>query len=168
MTGLALTLTYDDLGIRLAMDGLAALGHNLRPLMTDIGSELESSTLERFDTGTSPDGEAWVPPLRVKLKGGQTLVDSGAYRQSFQAYPEDEALEVGSADMRAAALNFGATITAKTSGGLSFTLANGEHRIVQSVKIPARPVVGLSVEDRVVVQSLAEDAIIAAFDASVG
>lgn len=152
-----MTITWDDLGIRRAMDGLGALKADLKAeVMTPVAVALESSTIERFDTGLAPDGEAWKPSYRATLDGGKTLVISGSYRDSFHGDAEDDAVEVGSADIRAPILNFGGTITAKGGGGLSFMLADGQHRIVQSVFIPARPVVGLSDLDRLAVVDIAE------------
>lgn len=155
---LNLTLTYDDLGVRAAADGLRDMGANLRTeLFVPIGAALESTTIERFDTGVSPDGEAWVPSLRAKLTGGKTLQDKGHLRDSFHYEAEDGAVEIGSAHISAAAHQFGATITGPN--GLAFKLADGGFRKMASVTLPARPMVGLSVEDGAIVIDLGEAAL---------
>lgn len=156
----ALNISFEDLAIRQAADGLIALDRNLRgELLAPIGSALEFSTVERFDTNVGPDGQAWAPSYRALLQGGRTLANRGHLRDSIHFVLEDEAVEIGTADMRAGVHQFGATITAKSGGGLSFRLADGAHRVVQSVTIPARPFLGLSATDRGVVVQLAEDAL---------
>lgn len=163
-----LTLTYDDLGVRRAADGLAALGANLQAeLMAPIGALLESTTLERFDTNIGPDGEAWEPSLRATIVGGPTLVDKGHLRDSIHYELEADAVEIGSAHISAAVHNFGAVIHAKTSAGLNFTLADGLGVSVDSVTIPERPFIGLSAEDADLVVGLGEAGLTRALEASV-
>lgn len=161
MSGFGLNLTFDDLGITQRMDRLANLGGpTLRSeVLEPIGATLEATTLERFDTGIGPDGEAWEPSLRVKLFGGQTLVETGILRDSYHYEVETSAVEIGSADIRAAIHQFGGFIYAKSAGGLSFTLADGLGVNVDRVEMPERPVVGLSIEDRGLVEGIAGDAL---------
>lgn len=163
-----MTLTYDDLGVRRAADGLIALGANLRSeLFVPVAVYLESTTLERFDTGVGPDGQAWKLSLRAVTQGGKTLLDKGHLRDSFHGEAEDNAAEVGSAHVSAAAHHFGAVITGKGGGPLTFRLADGSFRSVRSVTLPARPMVGLSVEDADQVVELAEGALTRAVGAGV-
>lgn len=160
MSGLGLTLTYDDLGVRRAMEGLASVKADLAAeVLTPIGAQLEATTVDRFDSGAGPDGESWVPSLRARLEGGRTLVQFGLLRDSIHFVLDGDAVEIGSADVRAPIHQFGGTITAKTSGGLSFSLADGSHRVVQSVSMPARPFIGLSAEDGRLVETIAADAL---------
>ena len=164
MSGFGLTLTYDDLGVRRAMDRLAGLGARLKPeVMEPIGATLEATTLERFDTGTGPDGQAWEPSLRALITGGKTLVHTGILRDSIHYVADDDSVEIGSADIRAPVHQFGATIHAKTSAGLNFTLADGLGVTVDSVTMPERPFVGLSTEDGQLVIGIAEDALVRVF-----
>lgn len=158
MSGLGLTLTYDDLGVRAAADRLRDLGANLRSeLFAPIGTELMSSTRARFDTGVGPDGEAWVPSLRAKMTGGKTLVKEGDLLDSIDGLVEDDAVEISTVWPYAAAHQFGATITGPN--GLAFRLADGGFRRVTSVTLPARPFLGLSPEDVDVIVDLAERAL---------
>lgn len=161
MSGFGLSLTYDDLGIRQAMDRLGSLsGPVLRSeVLEPIGATLEATTLERFDTNIGPDGEAWEPSLRATITGGRTLVKTGILRDSIHYVIDGDAVEVGSADIRAPIHQFGGVIHAKTSAGLNFTLADGLGVTVDSVTMPERPFVGLSIEDRDLVVGLAEAAL---------
>lgn len=154
------TLTYDDLGLRRAADGLAALGRDLgAEVLTPIGALLESTTVERFDTNVGPDGQAWEPSYRARISGGRTLVDKGHLRDSIHYVVEAAAVEIGSAHETAAVHQFGAVIHAKTGAGLNFTLADGLRVTVDTVQIPERPFVGLSAEDGELVEGVGVDAL---------
>lgn len=156
----ALNISFDDLQIRSAADGLIALDRKLdEELLTPIGAHLEATTMERFETNLAPDGTPWLPSLRAKLTGTRTLVEEGNLRSHIYHVVSANAVEVGSPDVYSAVHQFGATISAKTSGGLSFRLADGAHRVVQSVEIPARPFLGLSTDDTGMIVRLSEDAL---------
>ncbi len=160
MSGMGLTLTYDDLGVRQAFDRLTQLGADLRSaLFAPVGMALESTTVERFDTNVGPDGEAWEPSLRATVTGGKTLVDKGHLRDSIHSVAEDDAVEIGSADIRAAVHQFGAVIHAKTGAGLNFMLADGLRVTVDTVTVPERPFIGLSTDDAGLVVEIAKDAV---------
>lgn len=154
-----LNITLDDTQAAAAFAGLIALGADLRAeVFAPIGVALEATTLQRFDSGTGPDGEAWVPSLRARVQGGKTLVDLGHLRDSIHSRPEDHAVEIGTAHKAAAIHQFGGVITAK-SGALRFALADGGFATVKSVSMPARPFVGLSAEDGRIVEGIAADAL---------
>lgn len=155
-----LSLTWDDLGIRRLADGLVALHADMRTeVLAPVGAALESTTIERFDTNIGPDGQAWEPSFRASITGGRTLVDKGHLRDSVHHIVEDDAVEIGSAHISAGVHQFGATIHAKTSAGLNFTLADGLGVTVDTVTIPERPFVGLSIEDGTIVVGIAEGAL---------
>lgn len=157
---LGLNLTYDDLGVRRAVAGIQAVGGNLRSeIFAPIGMALEATTVERFETNVGPDGQAWEPSLRATITGGRTLVDKGHLRDSIHSVAEDDAVEIGTADMRAAVHQFGATIHAKTGAGLNFMLADGLGVTVDTVTIPERPFLGLSTDDAGMVVEIAHDAL---------
>lgn len=156
----ALNISFDDLQIRTAADGLIALDQNLQTeLLAPIGGALEASTVERFETSLGPDGQPWEPSLRAKITGGKTLAHHGHLRDSIHFVLEEGAVEIGSADIRAGVHQFGATIHAKTGAGLNFTLADGLRVTVDTVTIPERPFLGLSSDDRGEVIQLGEDAL---------
>ncbi|PZO05459.1 MAG: hypothetical protein DCF29_08135 [Alphaproteobacteria bacterium] len=165
MSGFSLTLSYDDLDIRATMTRLRILGADLREeVLTPVGATLEATTVERFDTNVGPDGEAWEPSLRASITGGRTLVERGHLRDSIHYVLEDDAVEIGSADIRAGVHQFGAVIHAKTSAGLNFTLADGLGVTVDSVQMPERPFVGLSAEDGQLVIGIGQAALARALE----
>lgn len=152
-------ITLDDTHAATAFAALVELGADLRSeVFAPIGVALEATTMERFDSGTGPDGEAWVPSLRVQVQGGKTLVDHGHLRDSIHSIPENNAVEIGSAHISAGIHQFGGVISAK-GGALRFRLADGGFATVKSVTIPARPFVGLSSEDGRIVEGIAAGAL---------
>lgn len=151
MSGVAFTISLDDLQVRGGVAGIRRALTDRRPMLADIGAEIETSTLERFETNIAPDGSAWPQSLHSKVSGKPTLVRDGTLRDSVNFRVDgNDAVEIGAggaASEYAAVHQVGATITAK-GGALHFTLATGARVTVQSVKIPARPYLGLSAADR--------------------
>lgn len=160
MSGVAIRLSFSDLGALGSLKAVQETLGDLRPVLEDIGSELESSTVERFQTNVSPDGVAWPQSLRARESGGRTLVQSTALRDSVN-YRVDgsNAVEVGAGGIArdyAAIHQFGGTITAKGKA-LRFRLASGQFVTVRSVRIPARPYLGLSAADRKAIPEIAQE-----------
>lgn len=136
------------------------------PLMDSIGLYLESSTIDRFDDETAPDGSKWSQSIRAKEEGGKTLTDQGAnggLKGSIGYIAGNDQVEWGSNLIYAGVHQRGATITAKGPGGLKFQLPGGlGFRNPMSVTIPARPYLGINADDEFQIIGLAEDYIAAA------
>nr|WP_276608546.1 phage virion morphogenesis protein [Caulobacter sp. SLTY] len=151
-----------------ALDGLLArLGHKL-PLMRALGAYLRSSTRERFETQTAPDGSRWKPSIRAQLGGGVTLVDHGILRDSFIDSAGEDFARVGTSDVRAGTFQFGRTKDEPVAAH-SRTIRQAFGRPLASAvtvqvqahtrnpNIVARPMVGVSIEDREEIVGLASD-----------
>lgn len=126
---------------------LAARFGDLSPLMRGIAAYLRTSTVRRFETNVGPDGVAWKPSLRVRLYGGQTLVQRGLLRDSIIDDSGRDFAAVGTNDPRAAAHQFGVTIRPRNARNLAFNLPGVGFRMVKSVTLPPRPFIGLSTGD---------------------
>ena len=135
-----------------AFSRLAALGGQMRPVMTSIGTAVRDSTKHRFETGIGSLGLPW----KKSAGPGKTLVDTGRLRNSITFAATDTAATIGTNVRYAAIHQFGGTITAKTSKGLRFKGSNGWAN-VQSVVIPARPYLGLEAEDRAGILGIVTD-----------
>lgn len=147
-----------DRAFEAALDGLIAGFDNLEPLTERFGVYLESSTIERFDTETAPDGSAWDQSIRAKEEGGQTLTDSSQLRSSIHAEPANGSVRWGSNKIYARMMNDGGTIRAKGGGKLTFQLPGGlGFRSVDEVTIPARPFLGINAEDEAELLTLTEE-----------
>ena len=164
------------LELRLRGDGAfeAALGgllrgfDNLEPLLESFGVSLESSTIERFDTETAPDGSAWQQSIRAKEEGGQTLTDSAQLRSSIHSEASNGSVRWGSNKIYARIHNegFDKTVTVGSHsrtitqafgralpGGLVVQVASFER----AMKMPARPFLGISAEDEAELVALTEE-----------
>jgi phage gpG-like protein len=147
-----------DRAFEAALGGLVAGFDNLEPLAEIFGVYLESSTIERFETETAPDGSTWDKSIRAKETGGQTLTDSSRLRSSIHAEPANGSVRWGSNKIYARMMNDGGTIRAKGGGRLTFKLPGGlGFRSMKEVTIPARPFLGINAEDEAELIALAED-----------
>jgi len=131
---------------------------NFTALHKEIGEYLVSSTQERFDTGTAPDGTRWPPSLRARSEGGQTLRDTNILRNSIDYADRPDRVEVGTNDRRAPVHQFGATIRPKRAKHLRFKVA-GRWARKKEVEIPARPFLGISPDDEKEIEKIIRDAL---------
>lgn len=75
------------------------LNGDLTPLMSAIGSVLESSTRQRFADKKDPSGVAWavLMPSTIKAKNGRStiLVDSGDLIRSITFHASNDSVVIG-------------------------------------------------------------------------
>lgn len=118
-------------------------------LMHNIGSVLEHNTKQRINTGIGTDDKPWQKSWRAKLQGGTTLRDTSRLYNSIKYTVLDggKRVVVGTNVFYAPVLHFGATIRAKTGKYLKFKTTMGGWAQIQSVIIPPRPFLGMSVDD---------------------
>jgi phage gpG-like protein len=152
----------------IALGGIVSAFDNTEPLAEIFGGYLESSTIERFETETAPDGTAWTKSIRAKEEGGQTLTDSSQLRSSIHAEPANGSVRWGSNKIYARIHNegFDGTVTVgahsrtmtqafgrQLPGGLTVQVASFER----SMKMPKRTYLGINAEDEAELIALAED-----------
>jgi phage virion morphogenesis protein len=154
MAGVSVTLELNGLDqAEAVLAELLRRGESLRPLMTDIGEYLRSSTLLRFEREVSPTGVPWLATHR----GESILKDTGRLRQSITYVAGDDQVEVGTNVIYAATHQFGATIHAKNAPYLVFRTPGGGFARKKQVTIPARPFLGVSEADEAAIVDLAHD-----------
>lgn len=113
-------------------------------LHENIGEVLISTTHERFRNGRAPNGSKW----KRGLKGtGQTLVQSRLLINSVTKRFSREGVEVGTNIKYARIHQKGGTIRAKKAKFLRFKVGS-RWAMKKSVKIPARPFIGISADDK--------------------
>lgn len=155
MAGASFELSLqEDLAAR--FDRLAGMTGDLTPLMDEIGSALVQSTQLRFETGTAPDGSRWLPSARAEAEGGQTLVKDGHLKDSISHNADADGVEWGSSRKYAAIHQYGGDILPKSGKALVFQAGSGVV-FARKVTMPARPYLGLSVEDEQEIEAIAED-----------
>ncbi len=118
-------------------------------LMHNIGSILEHNTKQRINTGIGTDDKPWQKSWRAKLQGGTTLRDTSRLYNSIKYTVLDggKRVIVGTNVFYAPVMHFGATIRAKGGKYLKFKTTMGGWAQIQSVIIPPRPFLGMSVDD---------------------
>lgn len=156
MAGASLDFDLSDIESRLS--ALQARLSNLTPLMEDIGSSLETSSSQRFESKTAPDGKRWpalaAATVRHRIRKGRDPRDmlqfSGDLRRSlnYRASADQVVISLGGAGNStkyARAHQFGARINrvGVRVGGYV-------------INIPARPVLGISRDDEAEISLIAE------------
>ena len=118
-------------------------------LMHNIGSVLEHNTKQRINTGIGTDDKPWQKSWRAKMQGGTTLRDTSRLYNSIKYTVLDggKRVIVGTNVFYAPVMHFGATIKAKSGKYLKFKTTMGGWAQIQSVIIPARPFLGMSIDD---------------------
>lgn len=151
MTGPTIIITDDEITAALARVG-AALDNPL-PLMQDLGEYLVTSTKQRFPTGKAPDGSVWAPKsaATIAAQGGRKtnrldtrplFGPSGSLSSNITYEASADQVEWGSPMVYAAMQQFGGSKSA-------FPNLWGD--------IPARPFLGLSIEDEASVLDIIGD-----------
>lgn len=131
-----------DEGVLVALSRLALEGSGKRELLDLIGIGEAENTRLRFVDQKGPDGVAWIPSIRAKTQGGDTLRDTGRLMNSITHRTADDFVEVGTNVLYAAMMHGGGTIKATGGGYLKFKIGNRWSQ-KKSVTIPARPFLGL-------------------------
>lgn len=118
-------------------------------LMHNIGSILEFNTKQRINTGIGTDDKPWQKSWRARMQGGTTLRDTSRLYNSIKYTVLDggKRVIVGTNVFYAPVMHYGATIRAKTGKYLKFKTTMGGWAQIQSVIIPPRPFLGMSVDD---------------------
>ncbi|ARR52040.1 hypothetical protein HY78_00475 [Rhizorhabdus wittichii DC-6] len=166
--GLGLSIEIQD-QLSTALKGLGDAADDMAPAWAAIAHFLVEEAEERFRTETGSDGVPWKPSRRVAGDGkgdpgdgGQTLTLSGDLRRSLREdYGSDYAAAgpeaSGGAAEYAEIHQTGGTIRARPGQARSKPAHDGSTHFTaralntpfgprQSVKIPARPYMGLSAE----------------------
>lgn len=157
MAGTRLTFTIDDQQTRAALDKLQHL--DTAPLMRRLGERIQAFTQDRFDEQKSPDGKLWdkLNPDYAKTKPAHNrdkiLTSSGDLHDYIHwQLLNAQTVLVGSNAKYAAIHQFGGTIRPKRGKALSFG-----GRFFRSVKIPARPFLGISAKDKKEIREIVID-----------
>jgi len=82
------------------------LGGDKELLMRAIGETAVTSINKNFERGGRP--HRWKPSHRVEKKGGETLVNNAHLKKSIHPEATNDSVVIGTADVRAATLHFGA------------------------------------------------------------
>ena len=131
MTGARIEFELDTGKPAARLKQLLNLTDNPRPIFTDIADAIERSVRQHFFDQESPEGDEWIPSLRVLDAGAggesaKTLINSGRLLESLTATATEHEAIVGTNVIYGAIHQFGG----KAGRGHSAT-------------IPARPFLGI-------------------------
>ena len=118
-----------------------------RAVMDEIGRHLVAATSRRFAAARAPDGAPWLRSARAATESGGTLTRTGRLRDSIAHTVSDggHAVAVGTSVAYAAIHQFG-----------------GRAGRGRRVAIPARPFLGIDVDDRDAIRTILTRAILEA------
>lgn len=126
----------------------------LAPLMAQISEDMTESTQDRFTSSTAPDGTAWLP-LRDG-SGRKPLLATGAMRDAISPDSGPDWAEIQASAKQARWHQEGTDpylILPVNGKVLSFNGHFATH--VNHPGLPARPFLGLSLDDEQLIQRLA-------------
>jgi phage virion morphogenesis protein len=164
MSGAVLITRMDVRDAQAGFGRLAAVMADTTSVMRAIGTGLVANTHDRFDAAQDPDGKAWAPlePNYAASKRGPGILRESAMRGGLQGSITHRSgraeVEVGTNKIYGATHQFGNVITAKGGGFLVFKIG-GTLVKARSVTIPARPYLGISAEDQVMILDVVEGAL---------
>ncbi len=143
---------FDENGLGIAFREAIGRGKDLTPVLTIAGSVMENSIRNRFDTGVGPGNVPWPISERANYQGGKTLVDSGGLEGSVRSEVSDDSVTTGIDGLTESARyayvhQNGMVIKPKKGDFLVFPAPDGTLRFARSVRIPARPMVGIDEND---------------------
>ena len=116
-------------------------------LWHDISDILVVNTQKRIQTGIGTDDKPWQKSWRAQVQGGQTLRDTGRLHNSIFARVSGNKISIGTNVVYAPLMHFGGVIRPKSGDNLKFKTPLGGWVQLKSVTIPARPYLGISVDD---------------------
>lgn len=175
MTGVGVRLEGTDAALA-QLGGIVERVERPRGMWERIGMSLVVSTQRRFEEESAPDGSPWPPSVRALTKGGRTLTDTARLFQSISFNASDAGVEVGTNVVYGAIHQFGGEIkqgareqvihfkrNSKT-GATRFAKANKRATFAQkakvgprTIKMPARPYLGIDEDDNRDIAAIAED-----------
>lgn len=176
-TGVSIVVNLDAAPLARLFARLAAAGADLSPAMRDIAGQLEKETQYRFsESSRGPSGQAWKPSARALKTGGKTLRDTGRLLNSITSESDATSARVGTNVDYAAIHQFGGKIKKaariQTLYVSRVRAENGDWRFVKSgratfkydvnvgehdINMPARPFIGLSQGDNMMIADILMD-----------
>lgn len=168
-----ITISIDQAAVTEALQRIVRRTQNIRPALSEIGATIVNNSKLRFRSATGPDGQPW-PELSettliqrakrrtrgsIRTKKGNTkvgairimlsakpLLDTGVLRNSIHAKVENDRVLIGSGEIYAATMQFGAT--------------KGQFKASPPIPwgtVPPRPYLGVSDSDGAEILSILAD-----------
>jgi phage gpG-like protein len=125
---------------------------NFTGLHKEVGEYIVDATKERFRKGVAPDGTAWKESRRAKDTGGKTMMDTRRLYNSLTYRANASQVAVGTNVKYAVTHqpkdpNQDETVIEPKKAKVLRFQVSGKWVSKKQVKVPARPFLGLNVED---------------------
>ena len=139
-----------------ALERLTLTPARVTGLMRAIGVGLQHTTMQRFETATTPVGSHWqaLNPAYAAVKRGPGILRVAGMRGGLQGSitfaTSGASVTIGSNKIYAGVHQFGAVIRPKKGKALVFRMGGGLV-FARQVRIPPRPYLGFGAEDELVV-----------------
>ena len=178
------TIHVDDAAVLTALRRLAGVFDDPSAIAREIAALGENATRLRFKTETAPDGTRWKPSLRAQISGGRTLTRDGHLSGSLSSQSGADFAEWGVNSIYAAIHQFGGDIeiAARSQKAYFKRYKNGSvgNRFVKkkrsnfaqivtigayTIRMPARPFLGISPDDASDIVALIEHRLQGAWNA---
>lgn len=156
-------IDIDDTAVITALNRLAAACADPGPVLKEIGESLIESTKRRFETSTAPDGSAWAPnsPVTIlKYLRGK----SGATRRDGRLSAKGAALVMAKKPLIGDSKDLGRQFSYSVDGSTLTVFSSIPYSAMQQFggtkakfpnlwgDIPARPFMGISDDDRAMIE----------------
>lgn len=138
----------DDLEIRSFFENLLLNDSNSAKIYSQFGESAVENTRDRFLDGEDPSGQPWVISGRAREQSGTTLRDTSNLYNSFDYVVERDGVRWGTPVVYAKWLHHGVVIYPNQGKYLTFKGPAGNWVNVKKVEIPARPILGVSEQDK--------------------
>ena len=157
----------DDRAIQRELQRLEKRAGNLHPCLANIGQYLVESTQERFTKEEDPEGKKWAAlkqSTKDSKKHAKILTESSGLRDSVIYAVRNNGLRVGTNKEYGATHQFGRDKmpghkrAVPTAFGKKLKFPVWAEVKGYDPKIPARPFLGFSTEDRQIIMEIIEDA----------
>lgn len=160
---ISFSFSIDDHAPRVALQRIGESLSDMTELMDGIGRALVNAAVERIiSTNVAPDGDTWTPSRRVKEKGGKTLHRSGLLASSIAHTASADHVEVGTNVVYARVMHQGAA-QGEFGAAMGRTRPSDKRPWSQDYfahlpwgDIPARPYLGVSEADRLMIEDLVD------------
>lgn len=146
-----LQIQGDFLAVERRLERLTRL--NFTSIHREIGEYILGTVHDRFKKGEGPDGKKWPQSLRAKAEGGQTLVDTRHYENSFTRRAGPDRADVGTNWPYAKVHQEGRVIKPRRARALRFRIGD-RWAVKKRVQVPARPVLGLNDGDQAEIREI--------------
>jgi phage virion morphogenesis protein len=149
-----ISIRLDDSDINAKLQAIQQKARNLEPALKIIGERMLRHTEDRFDAQKDPEGRAWAPlrqSTREQKKNPKILTERGHLRGSIRDQVQGNTLRVGTNRIYGAVHQLGGKaheIKPKNKKALAWPGARHPVRKVMHPGVPARPFLGIGLEDK--------------------